>query len=323
MLSRLHLLALVLFSAPVSSQVFEETFGYPDGPIIPGWTQHRGVWTVVNQRVASTSGVVWAYMTKDGFSAKDSVLDCDVFYAGSGIQFAGVTSRHPGTTLDANMILAKVQDNGGSPDLDSCWLYERGFGTPLSKTSLPGMQSARCRLITLDNTAHMLLDADSNGTFETDVGTRPLTTVLASGLVGLTAFQSSQVDNFRYFDAVLVAAPSSTPTIGTTYTMQLRAPQPQNTVFFCAASLRNTGIPIDSRKLPLSVDALLQMSLATPAVFGFVGLLDANGDGAPKLHIPNDRSLVGFSMFVAGVTLVASAPSGIGNISNDHHVVIQ
>ena len=261
----LSALVTALLCAPLSSQVFEETFSYPDGPIIPGWTQHRGVWTVRNQRIASTSGSLWAYITRDGLTAKDSVLDGEVFVSGTALQFAGVTSRHAGTNLDNNLVMCKAQ---GSGVFNTAWIYERAIGAAVSRSGVFSVPTARVRLITLDNTARMLMDIDGDGSFELDIGTKTLTTVLGSGLVGMTAYGAAELDNFKYYDAVLVGAPASTPRIGTTYTMQLRAPQPQNTVFFCAASLKNTGIPIDTRKLPLSVDALLQLSLTTPSVFG-------------------------------------------------------
>src|SRR5688500_17362721 len=115
----------VLFAAPLSAQVFEETFGYPDGPIIPGWTQRIGVWAITNQRLVMTSGAVTAYITRDGLTAKDCVVDGEFFHAGTGLQFAGLASRHPGTSIDNNLIMAKVQDNGTAGGLDACWVYER------------------------------------------------------------------------------------------------------------------------------------------------------------------------------------------------------
>ncbi len=322
---RLHpsqLLALLL-AAPLPAQVFEETFTFPDGPVIPGWTQRIGSWSITNRRLVMTSGAITAYITRDGLSAKDCVVDGEFFHMGSGLQFAGLASRHPGTSIDNNLIMAKVQDNGTASGFDGSWVYERATRNAAAKTGLPPMQSARLRLISLDNKATVWLDTDSNGVFELEVGSITLVNVLGSGLVGMTGYQATEMDNFRYFDAVLVGKPNSTPAIGTTYTMQFRAPQPQGTLFVCAAALANTGIPVDTRKIPLAVDALLQMSLTTPSVFGFAGLLDGNGDGAPALHIPNDSALVGIAMFVSGFTLVAPAPSGIGHISNDHHVVIQ
>ena len=318
-----RILIAVTFCAPLSAQVFEETFSYSDGPIVPGWTQQRGTWAIKNQRLIATSGSLWAYITKDGFNVKDSVLDGDFFYdTGSTVQFGGLTSRHAGTNLDNNLVMCKIQNNGGAADFDRCFIYERP-GTSIYKDIVPGTLKGHCRLITLDNTARMLVDTNMDGIFELDVGTKTLTTILSSGLVGMAGYQTTQMDNFKFFDAVLVEQTGSVPKIGTTYTMQLRAPQPQNTVYVCAASLSNTGIPIDTRKIPLAVDGLLLISLTSPGVFNFVGLLDGNGDGFPNIVIPNDPSLVGAAMFIGGMTFVPTAPSSIGNISNDHHIVIQ
>jgi hypothetical protein len=314
------LLLSALLAAPAGAQVFEETFSYPDGPIIPGWTAHRGTWTVKNQRILS-SGAVWAYITKDGYSLKDCVMDGDFHFVGSGVQFAGLTARHQGGTLDSNLVMCKIQNNGGVADFDRVFIYERP-GTSVYADIPGGTLSARCRMIILDGQSWMEVDANMDGTFEQLVGPLTIANMLNAGLVGMNGFQASEMDNFKLYDAVLIGATGSTPKIGTTYQMQLRAAQPANTVFLCAASLGAAGIPIDTRKIPLSLDALLVISISTPGVFNFVGVLDAQGDGAPSIRIPNDPALVGLSMHIAGLTFVGTAPSGIGNISNDHRITI-
>jgi hypothetical protein len=315
------LLLAALIASPVSAQVFEDTFPYPNGPVIPGWTARTGVWTVTNQRIRTTSGSVWSYITKDGFTLKDCVMDGDFYFVGAGTQFAGLTARHQGGTTDSNLLMCKIQNNSGLPDFDRVYIYERP--SPSLFADIPGgTLSARLRMIVLDAQCWLLVDANTDGVFEQTVGPMTLPTMLNAGLVGMNGFQTSEMDNFKLYDAVLIGAPGSTPKIGTTYQMQLRAAQPQGTLFVCAASFGAAGIPIDTRKIPLSVDALLLMSFSAPGLFSFVGMLDGQGNGAPSIHLPNDPSLVGLSLHVAGMTFVGTAPSGIANISNNHYITI-
>lgn len=314
--------AALLLAAVAPAQAFIETFSYPDGPV-PGWTGWRGSWSIVNQRLHYSGGSVWGYITLDGVTAKDSVLD-GMFYSDpvNAVNFAGLTSRHPGTTADANLLMCKIQSNAAPPSFDRAFLYERVFGTNMYVDVLSQPAACHCRFITLDANMWMLIDADLDGVFEQTLGPRPLTNVLNPGLIGMSGYQSVDMDDFKFYDAVLVGQP--TAQIGTPYTMQLRAPQPSGTPFLCLASLRNTGIPIDgSRVLPLGFDGLLQLSLAAPGLFNFYGLLDQNGDGFPSINVPNDPTLVGAALFVAGVTLSFVNPSPVVNVSNDHRVVLQ
>jgi hypothetical protein len=81
--------------------------------------------------------------------------------------------------------------------------------------------------------------------------------------------------------------------------------EPGNVFFFFAGLALGSrgGLPIarsaSGRVLvwPLAPDALLDLSLRIPTLWG---LLDGNGQGAPFIRIPRDRSL-------AGVPLVTSA----------------
>ncbi len=313
------LLCTSLLASLLPGQAVIETFTFANGPTIPGWTQQRGTWAINNFRLAHTSGASWDYITKDGVSTKNSVLDVEVFYGGTGVQFGGLTARHPGGNLDNNLVMCKIQDNGGTPDLDRVFIYERGGAAGNTYADLvPGVQSAFIRMITLEANATMQIDKDKDGVFEQSVGPRALTTILGSGFVGLNAYQATELDNFEYFDAVLVPQSGSTPKIGTTFSMQLTTPAPQFTPYIAALSEKNTGIPFGSRAVPLGIDALLVASLGA----GLGGLTGANGIATINLPIPNNPALVGYKFFAAALTLDGQQPFGLGAISNEHAIQI-
>jgi hypothetical protein len=317
-------LSVFLLVSSLPAQAFVETFTYADGAV-PGWTAWRGTWSIANQRLRYSGGTNWGYITLDNVQAKDSVLD-GLFYSDpvGAVNFAGLTSRHPATNVDNNLLMCKIQSNQAPPTFDRSFLYERAAGgSSLYVDVLPHTATARCRFITLDARTWMQIDGDLDGVFEQTLGPLPLTSVLGPGGIGMSGYQSVEMDDFKYYDAVLVGQ-SGVPQIGTTYTMQFRAPQPAGTVFLCLASRSNTGIPIDgARTIPLTFDGILQLSLAAPGLFNFSGVLDNNGDGFPSINLPNDPSLIGAQLFVAGVTLSFVNPSPVVNISNDHRIVIQ
>ena len=108
-------LAAVL-AAPLAAQVQMDAFNYPNGNVVPGWTQQRGVWQVQNGRLSQTSASFWSYITKNGTTGLTSVIDGEFFYGPTPhTQFAGLVSRHRGGNLDSNLLTTKIQDNGARP----------------------------------------------------------------------------------------------------------------------------------------------------------------------------------------------------------------
>ncbi len=106
---------------------------------------------------------------------------------------------------------------------------------------------------------------------------------------------------------------------GTTISFVLNAPNQPGRSYQLGSSLGNGPIPIDSRRLGLSVDSLLIASTGgtLPSVFaGYAGVLSARGRGGAALHLPPLPALVGLTIYNAFVTLDAQAPSGVGLVSN-------
>jgi len=118
---------------------------------------------------------------------------------------------------------------------------------------------------------------------------------------------------------------SGTPRPGGTIHFLLTSGDPPGLPYQLGSSLGTGPIPIDSRLIGLSPDALLSVSASDlwPWIFsGYRGVLDSRGQGKAAIHIPNVPLLVGTRIHTAFVTLDALAPSGIKSIGNTFSFVI-
>lgn len=325
---RIHAFLLVsTLAASLSAQQFTETFSFPDGPVIPGWTQQNLTWQVKGQRLIPTGGKSFHYITIDRFpNVADCVVDVDVYYpAIVGLHYGGTCARHPGGTGENGLVMIKLQDNSsvGNGFYNTLWMYERPGGATAVTTGINTL-AARVRLIVKGRTCWGQLDGNKDGVYEVSTPARPFAaaTTLNSGLVGCDGYNGAEMDNFSFFDSVVLADATTAPKIGTTYKMTLAAPlvggNPTPYVF--GLSLGNAGVPLGGgRAIPLSIDPLLVASLGA----GFGGMLTAaQPEGVVSLPIPNDAGLVGLQVFAAGFTIDGSKPLSIGAISNDHQFKI-
>ncbi|MBN2492691.1 MAG: hypothetical protein JXQ29_17725 [Planctomycetes bacterium] len=129
-----------------------------------------------------------------------------------------------------------------------------------------------------------------------------------------------------YYIPAVTLAGSGSGAPGTNLDFALSAGADAGLGYQMGSSFGNGPIPIDSRKLELSLDDLLVLSAssALPAVFqNYAGVLDASGKAAARLSIPNVPALKGIRIYTAFVTLKATAPSGIASISNTFLFTIQ
>lgn len=324
--------AILSLGAALSAQNWIETFSFPDGALPPasGWTVQSGTWQVKNQKMITTT-TVWGYVTKDGISAFNCVVEADCKWNVPAVQFAGAAARHAGTAAD-DAVMCKIQSNGATVQgYDTAWCYERpGSATAITGIA-PPLTSVRVRLVVLNNTATMSIDTDGNGTFDRVVPVKTLTAHAGPGLVGITGYTQaaaaanpSEIDNFAYYAGVLVERAGSLPKVGTSYQMDFYAPVTQPTPFMGAASLTSGTIPIGgNRGIPLAIDPLLTLSLSAGGALGLVGMTDATGKAAPTFNIPNIPSLVGLDIFTSVFALDPQQPLGIGAISNNHYFKIQ
>ncbi|GEM_PF-3200632 len=321
-----RILVAALLASPLGAQVFEEHFHFPNGALVPGWTQEVGTWVIKNGRLAGT-GPGWRFITKANFLAADCVLDGTFFFTGKGVQFGGLAARQPGKGSSTNLVLGKIQNNWGRKGFDQAYLYELPQNHVYTNLAGRGALSVELRLILLGGNAWLRLDTDRDGLYDSTLGPLALSHVKGPGLIGLASYGPTEMDDFKFYDAVLMEVPGSVPRIGTTYRMRFRAPPSRGwgfTPYLCFITLSNQGIPLKARKIPLAPDPMILFSLFFPQVFHkFLGILDKNGDAFPEIRIPNDPSLVGSVLYVAGITLDPLKPYAIGAISNDHRIRIR
>jgi hypothetical protein len=113
--------------------------------------------------------------------------------------------------------------------------------------------------------------------------------------------------------------------LGTPFPVLLASPRDVGKGYALAAAFSTTpGIPLGSRTVPLSPDALFGASFSLPGIFqSFRGTLSATGRGFGVINVPNHTSLQRVSFYVAGVVLDPSAPQGVATVSNAVHIVLQ
>jgi len=112
---------------------------------------------------------------------------------------------------------------------------------------------------------------------------------------------------------------SGTPRIGVTITLHLLAPGDRNHPYQLGSSLGTGPILIGNRKVGLSPDDLLAVSVIGlwPAIFsGYRGVIDSRGQAQAAIHIPTTAALIGVRLHSAFVTSSSAAPSGITSASN-------
>lgn len=128
----------------------------------------------------------------------------------------------------------------------------------------------------------------------------------------------------HYNETEIIGSGSTAP--GGTVDLTLKSPADAGRVYQVGTSLGLGPIPIDTRRLRLSPDAILVASVggSLPMVFeGYTGRLDATGQGRARLHIPNLPVLKGVRLHSAFLTLDGAAPSGVKNISDPFTFTIQ
>ncbi|MFO1054037.1 MAG: hypothetical protein U1F36_17615 [Planctomycetota bacterium] len=320
MLKTLATTLVPLFATTLAAQQFVDTFPINGAGAPAGWTVRSGAWQVVGGHLQATSGATWAYITKDGFAPQNCVLDAEFFYnAATTVQFGGLAAHYAGPG-DSNTLMGKIQNNGGVADFDIVYLYERG-GAGASSMAIGSTVNAYCRIIVLNSQWWMEIDADHNGTFELATPHRAISTITAAGSIGFAAYQTTEMDNFEYHDAVLVPSTGSVPHIGTSFSLDLNVDP--NEVFLGALSTGNAGIPfiVEPRAIPLTPDGVFFATLGVGAL-GLSGISDAAGLATISIPIPANPVLIGLTLFTSAFTVDGSRTFGVGKISNEQAFTI-
>jgi hypothetical protein len=322
-------MALALVSSlPAQNRV--ETFPYPDGTIIPGWTAQWNTWKILNKRLIPTGGRTFHYITNNFFKGvKDCVIDVEVIYPKVvNLHYGGVCARHPGGTGENGLVMTKLQDNSsvGTGSFNRTYLYERPGGATSAAT--PPTKHAVVRMFVKGNTGWFEIDGNMDGIFEQKSAVRTFsnTATKKSGLTGICGYNGAEMDNWKLFLAQMTPDAATKPAIGTTYKMNFESPlhggtTPRPTPYLALLSAGNKGFALTHGiHIPLTFDSLLVNSLA----FGWSGVLTAKAPkGTISLAIPNMKSLVGLKLFSAGITLGSGTTGGWGNVSNDHGFIVQ
>jgi len=302
------------------AQVYSDSFNYPNTTNVPGWNESVGDWSIQNGELVSAHQFLWQYIVLDRYSELNACLQMTIIAVPSTqfYQDGGGTLRYS----TSSNVMCKIQDNNRSGDFDRCYVYDRP-GSAANAAISPTTKRGTVRFFTIDTELVCQVDADLDGKWDLTVSKQTAQTPTA-GKPGIHGLGGIHADDFKYFNAVARLDPTSqTPSVGSFITFQLKGPPGK--IYQCACSFGNTGFLIDPvRRIPLNVDNLMVLSILNPLWFQrFAGSLDASGDAKAGLLIPNAPALRGQTFYFGMIVLDSSAPSSIGNISNDVRVDIQ
>jgi len=195
--------------------------------------------------------------------------------------------------------VAKVNASGGR--LDYC-----GY--------IGGSGSDHCRGIAVDGSGAAYV----TGGTTSDQKTFPV--VVGPGLThGNPSAPSASEDAFVAKISLNCLFGTGTPRPGGVINLALTAHDDAGLPYQVASSLGLGPIPLDTRRIALSPDLLLGVTVGGlwPSVFsGYRGVLDWKAQAQATIHIPNLPALIGVRLHSAFVTLDPAAPSGIRSISN-------
>lgn len=318
---------LLLLATAASGQVWLDKFYYNNGTTLGTWAEHLGDWTADNNMAKAEVKFGAQYMTQPKLLFRDCVAQCLVMHnvgANHTLQFGGIALRCVAPGSGTSLIMVKVQNNSSATNptkFDSIWLYQYGFGSTVSQTSLTPFPSAKVRLTVLDSRVVAQVDSDLDGVWNYTL-TGSVTTIPAAAPIGMCGFGGVHIDDYELFDAVLLNdAASPTPTPGSEMKMVMRGWA--NAPYIAASAFGNGGFVLSKvARFPLSPDVLFGVTAQNllPTVFKqFQGVLDGSGDGALSIKIPGITALKGLTVFTAFLTY---RQSQILNVSNDYQFTI-
>ncbi|MBN2492276.1 MAG: hypothetical protein JXQ29_15625 [Planctomycetes bacterium] len=138
-------------------------------------------------------------------------------------------------------------------------------------------------------------------------------------LTGVDASANFCMKGLTHLAPFTLIEAAGTPAIGTAVTLKLTATEDAGLAYVAGSSFGTGPIAIDTRRLGLSFDPLLWVSVSgqMPAIFkDYQGTIGANRRATAAAAIPSLPSLVGITVYSAFVTLDSQAPSGVKSISN-------
>jgi hypothetical protein len=120
-------------------------------------------------------------------------------------------------------------------------------------------------------------------------------------------------------EAAAVVVGQGTPSPGGVVTLDLSSPADVGLPYQAGSSFGQGPILIDHRRLGLSRDGLLHVSVGGywPGVFsGYVGAIGGSGSARAQILVPRVQALIGARVHSAFLTLDPGAPSGVKSVSD-------
>jgi len=129
----------------------------------------------------------------------------------------------------------------------------------------------------------------------------------------------AHVDNIVVGTAGGLLVGGGSPNPGKAVDLYLQSPGDKGRLYIMGSSLGTGPIPIGTRKLNLSPDDLLLVTVSNylPSIFyNYQNTLDAKGEAQAQIRIPNTPALIGLRIHTAYVVIDPTAPQGVRTISN-------
>jgi hypothetical protein len=129
----------------------------------------------------------------------------------------------------------------------------------------------------------------------------------------------AHVDNIVVGTAGGLLVGGGSPNPGKAVDLYLQSPGDKGLLYIMGSSLGTGPIPIGTRKLNLSPDDLLLITVNNyvPAIFvNYQNTLDSKGEAKAQIRIPNVPALIGVRIHTAYLVLDPAAPQGVKTISN-------
>ena len=327
--------AIILLAVAVSArgQSLVDRFESPPSSVIPNWSvEFGGDWQATGTAAQSDTNTGWQFLLRDSVTDRDCVVEGLVRYDGpSHLQFAGPMAR---TTIEGGVLrtyLVKSQDNSryGTGAFNTGYIYYYESPLVFVRLAVFGFLRPstliRTRMLVMDEPGAVRImgywDLDLDGVWDHRIAVLGSWRLQETGGVGLNGFSRCFADEWRYFDACLYAR---NPDFRPGETLELVARGRPDAVYLAGSSFFNTGIPVGGGKaVPLYPDALLVLSRSSPAIFqDFTGVLNADGDAVLRIAVPNEPALVGTVFYTAFLTLSATNPGRVDEVSNDEQARI-
>jgi len=226
---------------------------------------------------------------------------------------AGVILRRDAVTTQKTKVFSNLRSPAGIAMDDNGAVYFTEVPSPGSKGSMnavwkwdPGTEN-----LTLINYG----DPEPVDVAVSRNGNAIYWTCRSAGVIAKATMTGSSAD--------VIASGTTRP--GDKVALTFRAAGDANRFYQAATSFGRGPIAVDTRHVPLGLDPLFILSVENrlgPALGGYAGSLDSQGQASGEIRLPDVAALIGLELYTGFVTLDGSAPSGIHTISSAYRMAI-